>query len=136
MEYEPINPEPKDLRSFGMTLGVIFVLLFGLFFPWLFDAEQFPLWPWVVCGVLFVPALLYPKALHPLYVVWMKLGYILAWINTRIVLGFVFFLIVTPMGLVMRLLGNDPMDRQPDNSASSYRVKSTREAKERLEKPF
>ena len=53
---------------------------------------------------------------------WMGLAEVLAWINTRLLLGVVFFGIVTPMGVVMRFLGKDPMRRKSDPSAVTYRV--------------
>jgi len=56
--------------------------------------------------------------------------------HTRIILGVLFYVLILPMGLIMRLFGNDPMARKWDKSAESYRVESVREPKERLEKPF
>ena len=60
-----------------------------------------------------------PRILAPAYRVWMKLAEVLAWINTRILLGVVFFGVVTPIGLVMRLLGRDPMRRQLEPNGES-----------------
>jgi hypothetical protein len=61
---------------------------------------------------------------------------VLGWVNTRIILGVLFYVKILPMGLIMRLCGIDPMARKHDKSASSYRIKSMSVAKERLEKPF
>jgi len=126
----------KGLRKFGLTTGAIIVVLFVAFFPWVFDAPGMPTWPWVVAGLLWVPALLMPSALRPVYTTWMKIGHGLGWVNTRIILGVLFYVIVLPMGLVMRLLGKDPMARKRDKSATSYRIKSVSEPRDRLEKPF
>ena len=52
----------------------------------------------------------------------MKLGEILGWINTRIILGAIFFGVVTPMGLIRRMLGKDSMGRRRKSDAESYRV--------------
>jgi hypothetical protein len=52
----------------------------------------------------------------------MTLGHVLGWINTKIILGVVFYGLFTPMGLVMRLLGNDPMRQRLEPEAASYRV--------------
>ncbi len=126
----------KGLRKFGLTTGAIIVVLFVAFFPWVFDATSLPIWPWVVAGLLWVPALLMPSTLRPVYTTWMKIGHGLGWVNTRIILGVLFYVIVLPMGLVMRLFGKDPMARKCDKSATSYRIKSVSEPKDRLEKPF
>jgi hypothetical protein len=70
-----------------------------------------------------------------IYTPWMKFGHILGFINTRIILGFIFFVMITPMGLVMRLMGKDPMCRKLDGSAS-YRKISASQTKEHMERPF
>jgi len=124
------------LRKFGLTTGVIVVILFALFFPWIFDMSGMPLWPWIVAVLLWVPAMLIPWVLRPVYTTWMKIGHAIGWVNTRIILGVLFFALVFPMGLIMRLFGKDPMSKKLDNTASSYRVKSVSEPKDRLEKPF
>jgi hypothetical protein len=126
----------KGLRKFGLVTGAIVLVLFALFFPWVFDSENMPRWPWVVAGLLWVPALLVPVALRPVYTTWMKIGGAIGWVNTRIILGVLFYALVLPMGLVMRIFGKDPMARKPDAAASSYRIPSVSEAKDRLEKPF
>ena len=125
----------KGLRNFGLTTGAIVVALFAFFFPWVFDANM-PLWPWILAGALWVPALLMPGVLQPVYTRWMKIGHAIGWVNTRIILGLLFYVMVLPMGLILRLFGKDPMARKQDASASSYRIKSVREPRERLEKPF
>ena len=124
------------LRKFGLTTGAIIVVLFALFFPWVFDMERMPLWPWILAGVLWVPALLVPAILRPVYTTWMKIGHGLGWVNSRIILGILFYVLILPMGLIMRLFGNDPMARKRDESASSYRIESISEPKDRLEKPY
>ncbi len=128
--------DKKGLRRFGITTGAIIVVLFALFFPWVFEVKTMPLWPWIVAGLLWTPALLTPSVLRPVYTVWMKIGHAIGWVNTRIILGVIFYVLVLPMGLLMRLFGNDPMARKLDKSVSSYRIKSVSDPKDRLEKPF
>ena len=124
------------LRKFGLTTGAIIVALFAFFFPWIFDMVNMPMWPWIMAGVLWLPALLMPAVLRPVYTTWMKIGHGIGWVNTRIILGVLFYALVLPMGLIMRLFGNDPMTRKRDESAASYRKESVSEAKDRLEKPY
>lgn len=128
--------DSKGLRKFGITTGAIIVVLFAIIFPWVFDATTMPVWPWVVAGVLWLPALFVPNSLQPVYVTWMRIGHAIGWVNTRIILGLVFYIMVLPMGLIMRMFGNDPMARKYDKSVSSYRVKTMSEPKDRLEKPY
>ena len=124
------------LRKFGLITGAIIVVLFAFFFPWVFDMVAMPLWPWVVAGLLWVPALFIPGVLRPVYTIWMKIGHAVGWVNTRIILAVLFYALVLPMGLIMRLFGKDPMARKVDKSASSYRIDSVSESKDRLEKPY
>jgi hypothetical protein len=124
------------LRKFGLTTGAIIVVLFVFFFPWVFDMAAMPMWPWIVAGILWVPALLMPSLLRPVYATWMKIGHAIGWVNTRIILGVLFYVLVLPMGLIMRLFGKDPMAREMNKSISSYRIESVSEPKDRLEKPY
>jgi len=125
----------KGLREFGLVTGGIVAVLFGLFFPWLLD-RPIPRWPWVIFGVLAVMGLAAPMALKPVYKTWMKFGLLMSKVMTPLIMGIAFFLTVTPLALVMRLLGKDYMARKLDRSAASYRVPSTATPPKRLEKPF
>jgi hypothetical protein len=72
--------------------------------------------------VLILAALVLPRSLGPVYRVWIALGNALNWINTRIILGAIFYGLVTPMGVAMRLLGHDPLRRRCEPSVDTYRV--------------
>lgn len=61
-----------------------------------------------------------PMALLPLYRAWTKFAMALAWFNTRLLLAMVFYIVITPIGLAMRLAGKDPMNRKIDPGAQSY----------------
>ncbi len=128
--------DKQGLRKFGLTTGVIIVILFVAFFPWLFESPELPVWPWVLAAALWVPALLFPLVLRPVYKGWMKVGLVLGWVNTRIILGILFYLLIFPIGLMLRLAGKDPLARKFDETARSYRKKSEDIDRDRLEKPF
>jgi Saxitoxin biosynthesis operon protein SxtJ len=111
----------RQLRHFGYLVGGIFGMI-GLW-PLLWRQENPRLWALALAGILVVPALAAPRALAPVYRVWMALGEVLAWINTRIILGVVFYGVVTPIGLAMRLVGHDPMRRRFEQAGESYRIR-------------
>jgi hypothetical protein len=125
----------KGLREFGLVTGGIIAVLFGLFFPWLIE-RPIPRWPWVIFGVLAALALAAPQALKPVYHWWMRFGLLLSKITTPLIMGIVFYLVITPMGLVMRLAGKDSMARRLHQQVQSYRIKSEATPPKRLEKPF
>jgi hypothetical protein len=76
----------KELREFGLITAAIAAGLFGLVLPWL-KHHAIPYAPWIVAVVMLLLALLAPLALKPVYRIWIKIGDLLGWINTRIILG-------------------------------------------------
>ena len=110
----------KQLRSFGLTVGAIFALI--ALWPLVIHNEGARWWSLIIAVVLILPALVYPKSLFWIHKGWMVLGHVVGWINTRIILGVVFYVIVTPIGVVRRWLGKDPMGRQLRPDLDSYRV--------------
>ena len=125
----------KGLREFGLLTGAIMAALFGLFFPWLLE-RSIPLWPWLVGAVLGLWGLAAPDSLRPVYKGWMKFGLLLSKITTPIILGVVFFIVMLPIALIMRLTGHDPMARKFDDHAKSYRVSSRKIPRENVERPY
>jgi len=125
----------SGLRSFGVTTGAIVAGLFGLFFPWLL-ALGTPLWPWVLCAVLVLWALIAPMSLRPVYKVWMRFGLLMSRVTTPLILGIVFYLLITPVAFVLSLSKWDPLARKLDSRLDSYRVKSRQLNNDNLEKPF
>ena len=129
------TPDRQELRKFGFVFATGLVLIFGLFFPWVLEKPS-PSWPWIVAAVFAGSALILPQILKPVFIAWMKIGHVLGWINTRIILGVVFFIIFAPVALLMRLFGNDPMHRRLDEAAKTYRINSEKLPRERMERPF
>ena len=127
-------PDRQSLRKFGLLMAVIIALLFGLLLPWLFG-RAYPKWPWVVSAAFVVPALVFPSALRPVYDAWMKFGAIAGHVNTRIILGLAFYLVVLPVGLIRRAFGGDAMKRKRD-AGPTYRIPTAKRPRDHLEKPF
>ncbi|MGB5257494.1 MAG: SxtJ family membrane protein [Woeseiaceae bacterium] len=125
----------KGLREFGLTTGAAIVVIFGLFFPWLLELA-WPIWPWIIAAPLWLLALVRPEWLRRVYRAWMRFGLLASRVMTPLVLGIVFFGMIAPMALVMRLMGKDPLRRAFDPNQESYRVPSMKSPKEKLERPF
>jgi len=113
-----------------MTAG-----LFGLFLPWISESA-YPAWPWVISGVAVCWALIAPNTLNPVYRIWMRFGLMLNKITTPVIMGAVFFAIISPYGCFLRITGKDPLKKSCDKSANSDRVASQNPASTNLEKPF
>ena len=125
----------KGLREFGLTTGAAIVIIFGLFFPWILELD-WPAWPWLIAAPLWALAVIHPPWLGLIYRAWMRFGLLASRVMTPLVLGVVFFGMISPMAMIMRLMGKDPMQKALDPKQKSYRVRSTRSPRERLERPF
>lgn len=133
---EPVTTDmtPAELRKFGLVTAAMLVLFFDVLIPWIWDFAP-PVWPLVVASILILMALAYPKSLGPVYTVWMKFANVLGWINTRIILGLIFYTLFMPVGFVVRAV-SDPMRRKQDNESDSYREESRQPKIENMERPY
>lgn len=114
-----LNPSDRDLRTFGLLLGV-----FSPTLGWLI-CRRFALpTPWVglaiVCATLIVTSLTVPHLLRWVYIVWNTAVFPIGWIVSHLVLAVVYWGVMTPIGLVLRALGKDPMQRGFDGQATTY----------------
>lgn len=123
----------KEYRRFGFLVGGIFLLI-G-FWP-LMQSLPLQVLALVVGGVLVGTVLVHPPLLGPVYRGWMVLGHGLGWINTRIIFGLLYYLLFTPIGLVMRLCGKDPLNRKFDLAAYSYKIPLVPEKRTDMKKQF
>jgi Saxitoxin biosynthesis operon protein SxtJ len=129
------NAARRELRQFGLLTGSLIAVLFGGLIPWL-RGRPYPAWPWVVGIVLVSAGAIYPASLKYPFAIWSAVGKILGWINSRVVLGLLFYVAVTPIGFVMKLTGRDTMARKFNSDAQTYRVTSRRASIQSLERPF
>jgi len=125
----------KGLREFGLTTGAAVAVLFGLFFPWLLELDR-PAWPWVITAALWSLALIHPPWLRWIYRAWMRIGLLANRVMTPLILGIVFFAMISPIALFLRIRGKDPLRRAFDPETKSYRIKSAKSPREKLERPF
>ena len=112
--------ETKELRSFGLIVGGIFSVI-GLW-PVVFRSESPRVWAVALGAGLIGLGVMIPVSLKHVYKVWMLMGHALGWVNTRILLGVIFYGLITPMGLFLRLLGKDAMRRVLVEEAPTYRI--------------
>ena len=109
----------KQLREFGLLIGLGFPSLIGWLFSSLFGHE-FRVWTlWIGIPGLIL-GLTAPRLLYYPYIGWMALGHALGWINSHIILGLVFILVLQPIAYIMRLTGYDPL-RTKGKGEQTYR---------------
>lgn len=134
MNHNKATINKNELRKFGMLIGGLIAGIWGILQPWR-HGGGYPAWPWIVFGILGVWSLLIPRTLNPVYKVWMNIGHRLGMINSKIILGLLFYAVFTPFGIVRRLCGKDTMGKCFTND-KSYRVTSTNHSVKQMDRPF
>lgn len=120
------KPSFRVEREFGLIVGGIFVLLGG----WWLYRGKFPHAARVILplgALLVLLGLVWPRALVLPNKVWMLLAEGLSFVSTRIILGVVFFLVITPIGVIKRLSGWDPLSRRGARGSSYWKPYSERQ---------
>lgn len=107
-------------RSFGFVFAAVFLIV--ALYP-LLHAAGIRIWAVVISGLFLLLAALVPQVLAPANRLWTKFGLLLHNIVSPLALGILFFLVVTPTGLLMRLFGKDPLRLRFDPAADSYWIK-------------
>ena len=133
-EIRNIKTQKKDLRSFGVTIGTILLVIGGfLFFK---ENEYYQIFIYI-SGAFIGFGLLAPIILKPIYMAWMFFAVILGWIMTRIILSVLFYLVITPIGLISRLFGKNFLELKKSNQDSywNHRIRDL-ELNQDFEKQF
>ena len=113
------NISKKKLREFGLLIGFTFPILVGWLLPAI-GGHSFKVWTLLVSLPLLIIAIIKPLLLFYLYKAWMKIGNILGWLNSHLILGFIFIIILMPISTVMKIIGYDPL-RLKKHRQKSYR---------------
>ncbi len=129
------EPDKQELRKFAFIMAGMISLFFGVLVPWLWSLGLLA-WPWIVAAVFTVWGAVWPRGLRPVHWLWMRFGLVIGWVNSRIILGAVFYLMFTPIGLAMRLFGHDPMRRKLDAQQPSYRINAVSAPPEHMQRPY
>jgi len=127
---EKLDLSKKSLRKFGLTMAVAFSVI-ALIILARHKQGAGPIFS--IAAVFFLFALLTPAALKLAYIAWMKLAFILGWANTRLILLAMFYLVLTPVGIAMKLFNNDPLDRKIEKGRGSYWIKKEKKDFSRID---
>ena len=107
-------------RSFGLVFFIVFLVI--SLWPFIHEG-QIRIWSAVISIVFLILGLMNSKLLTPLNRLWFKFGMFLGAIVAPVVMGIIFFLVVTPTGFLMRIMGKDLLRRKYDKSNKSYWIK-------------
>ena len=118
------NPARAECQSFGRTLALGFIVIglaLELLARWKTGHWQaWPLWLGGTCSALGAICWTFPVVARPIYVIWHAVGGVLGFCISNLLLILVFYLVITPVGLLVRLFGKDPLERKWDVDAGSY----------------
>lgn len=107
--------------SSNRMFGIVFFVVFGLIAIWpVLFGNPFRLWSGAIAAGFLVVALIRPAILAPLNRLWTRLGLLMHNVVNPVIMGLLFFVAITPMGLVLRLLGKDLLRLKRDPAAKSY----------------
>lgn len=114
---EKLNLDKSTLKKFGITMGIGFLVITSFI---LFKNKHNILTAFLISALFFIFAFIMPSLLKPVYILWMRLAFILSWINTRLILMIIFYILFAPAGLIMRLFRVDLLERKIDKNKDSY----------------
>jgi hypothetical protein len=116
-EFKHINETKKDLRKFGITVGGVLAAIAVLLF---YFEKTSAIYFAVIGGLLILFGALFPKILKPLNKIWMSLAIVLGFFMSRVILTVLFYLVLTPIALLAKLVGKKFMILKYDKSVKTY----------------
>lgn len=122
---EKLNLDRSNLKKFGITMGFAFFIISIIIF---IRHRHSPLYTLAVSIIFFTLAFTGTVILKPVYIFWMKLAFVLGWINTRLILAILFYFIFTPIGIGLRLFKADLLERKIDKKRETYWIKKESKA--------
>tara|TARA_B100000073_G_C23624645_1_gene529994 strand:- start:85 stop:495 length:411 start_codon:yes stop_codon:yes gene_type:complete len=133
-EIKNIKTDKKSIRSFGVTIGIILLAIAITLFA---KNNLFLKSLGIISSVFLILGIIAPIMLKPFYLIWMIFAMILGWIMTRVILSLIFYFIVTPIGIIARLLGEDFLALKKVSSNSYWNIRdSVEELKQNYTKQF
>tara|TARA_Y100000589_G_C27122381_1_gene617002 strand:- start:345 stop:737 length:393 start_codon:yes stop_codon:yes gene_type:complete len=115
------NISKKQLKEFGYLLGIGFPLIIGFLIPFIFG-HGFRLWTLFIGIPSLIISIILPRFLFYPYKFWMLIGKVLGWINSRLILGLIFYLVLIPISIIMKISGYDPL-KKIDKRVLTYKEK-------------
>ena len=116
-EIKNIKGDKSDWKKFGITMGIILAII-GFFLLW--EKNNYFEYSFLLAATFLITGLFLPYVLKPVYKAWMALSVVMGFIMTRVIMVIIFYLIVTPIGLIASMTGKNFLDMKIDKSAKSY----------------
>ena len=136
-EIKALDTSSKEIRKFGLVIAIALGVIGSFVYV---KSGNFDVvgWLWGIGLLFFILGFILPSILRPVYRIWMLLAYFIGGVVSRIILTVLFYVVLTPTGLVLRLFGKDILDKKFDKRRESYWVKKdlSGHTKEQYEKMY
>lgn len=119
-EIKNIKSDKKDLRNFGIVIGIALSVL-GFLLLW--RGKETYSYFFILSAAFLLFGLVLPNLLKPFQKAWMTLAVILGWFMTRLILFILYYFVFTPISLFSRLFGKQFLDLKTDKAQKSYWIK-------------
>ena len=121
-EIKTLDTSSKEIRKFGLVFAIALGVIGSIVY---FKSGNFDVagWLWGIGLLFLILGFILPSVLRPIYKIWMLLAYFIGGIVSRVILTVLFYVVLTPTGLVLRLFGKDILNKKLDKRRESYWVK-------------
>ena len=121
-EIKALDTSSKEIRKFGLVIAIAMGVI-GSFVYVKFGNFDVVGWLWGIGLLFLILGFILPSVLRPVYRIWMLLAYFIGGIISRVILTVLFYVVLTPTGLVLRLFGKDVLDQRFEKDRESYWIK-------------
>ena len=113
--------KPKIKMASNRNFGLVFFIVFLIVGLWpLIHENQIRIWSIIIAIIFLILGLINSNLLKPLNIIWFKFGLLLGSIISPIIMGIIFFVVITPTGLIMKIIGKDLLNNKYDKNKKSY----------------
>ena len=124
----------RKLRSFGLIVAAGFAII--ALWPTVFRGQNPRMGALALSVVLSAMAFVFPPALKPFHRVLMSIGETLGWVNSRIILSVVYYVLIVPIGAIRRMTGKDAMRRKFEPAAETYKIPRSRRPASHMQRQY
>ena len=120
-EFKNIQSTNKILKSFGLTIGFLIVVIGGFFF---YNKNELFVYFFSIGLIFICLSLIAPTVLKPIHKIWMTFAIIIGWVMTRVILSILFYLIISTIGIFARIVGKDFLNLKSKSNESYWNIRN------------
>lgn len=132
-EIADLDTTRKALRNFGLLFCAVFAIWAAILL-----SKESSVWKWpAALGIAFLlTGIFFPTALRQIYRLWMSLAFVLGWLMTRLILTATFFLVMMPIGRLLKMMGKDLLDEKMQDESDTFWKEHKQSGEQQYRKQF